>query len=147
MTTISMISLAILEPVDASLALLRTMFPSNSGFAHHDRLSCPPLRPWDKCGWGYGASWLHQRVHFQWGFDQPGKTRDKSAITPVARGRLRIEINDDRGGPGLFGGMARDRASVVLPAPPFWAISAIVLMLRSILVYKLTLRIFDQARG
>jgi hypothetical protein len=27
-----------------------------------------------------------------------------AAITPVARGRLRIEINDDRGGPGPFGG-------------------------------------------
>ena len=39
--------------------------------------------------------------------------------------------------------MARDRASVVLPAPPFWAISAIVFMSRSILAYKQTLRVLD----
>src|SRR5512144_1766040 len=68
-----------------------------------------------------------------------------AAITPVARGRLRIEINDDRGGSGPFGGNGKREGKVVLPAPPFWAINAIVFMWRSILVYKLTLRIFNLA--
>jgi hypothetical protein len=43
--------------------------------------------------------------------------------------------------------MARERASVVLPAPPFWAINAIVFMSRSILGYKLTLRIVFRRVG